>query len=283
MALVGSAPYPQLTGQGTAVGCTPMPGDGWDPSQYGRFRNERRQPFDDLLALVHPVPGGRIVDLGCGTGELTRVLHSRLEAADTLGLDRSAAMLAEADGADGDGIRFALGDIATWSGAGYDVVFANASLHWVPDHRRLLPALGRALAGAGQLAFQVPANGDHLSHTVVWEVAAEAPFAAALSGRMPADHSRNVLAPEAYASLLDESGFADQQVRLQVYGHHLASAAEVVEWVKGTALTPFRAALADPLYEQFVARYREALLSRLGDRQPYFYPFKRILVWARGP
>jgi trans-aconitate 2-methyltransferase len=92
-----------------------------------------------------------------------------------------------------------------------------------------------------------------------------------------------VLGPEAYASLLDDSGFADQHVRLQVYGHRLASSAEVVEWVKGTALTPFRAALPAPLYEQFVARYQKVLLDRLGTCQPYFYPFKRILVWARRP
>jgi trans-aconitate 2-methyltransferase len=260
-----------------------VPRDGWDPSQYERFRHERRQPFEDLLALLHRVPGGRVVDLGCGTGELTSVLHRRVEAADTLGVDRSPAMLAEADRQEGEGVRFTLGDIGTWRGEGYDLVFANASLHWVPDHRQLVPALGRALGSAGQLAFQVPANGDHLSHTVVWEVAAESPFAAALSGRLPVDHCRNVLAPEAYATLLDESGFADQHVRLQVYGHHLTSAAEVVEWVKGTALTPFRVALAEPVFEEFVARYREALLSRLGSQRPYFYPFKRILVWARRP
>ena len=45
--------------------------DTWDPDTYHRFQAERRQPFDDLLALVEPVPSGRVVDLGCGTGELT--------------------------------------------------------------------------------------------------------------------------------------------------------------------------------------------------------------------
>ena len=66
----------------------------WDPAQYDRFRDERQQPFFDLLALVEPRPGMRVVDLGCGTGELTRTLHQRLAAADTLGIDASETMLA---------------------------------------------------------------------------------------------------------------------------------------------------------------------------------------------
>ena len=53
----------------TAVTVTPI--DGWSPDQYHRFRSERREAFDDLLDLCVPVPAGRVVDLGCGTGDLT--------------------------------------------------------------------------------------------------------------------------------------------------------------------------------------------------------------------
>ena len=71
-------------------------GDPWDPGQYDRFKAERRQPFDDLVALCSPVPGGTAVDLGCGTGELTAVVHRSLELAETTGIDSSPAMLARA-------------------------------------------------------------------------------------------------------------------------------------------------------------------------------------------
>ena len=135
-----------------------MSTDAWDPSQYDRFREQRSRPFHDLLSLVRPVAGGRVVDLGCGTGELTRMLHDAVGAADTLGLDRSAAMLNDTARLAVGGLHFALGDIGTWEGAGYDVVFANASLQWVPDHDRLLARLSGALtprrpaglSGAGQ-------------------------------------------------------------------------------------------------------------------------------------
>jgi trans-aconitate methyltransferase len=67
--------------------------DTWDPRQYDKFEREREQPFYDLLALVHRSTGMRVVDLGCGTGKLTRVLHERLDARETIGLDRSEKML----------------------------------------------------------------------------------------------------------------------------------------------------------------------------------------------
>lgn len=255
-----------------------MPQDAWKPEQYARFAAERRQPFFDLLALLHPIPGGSAVDLGCGTGELTRALHENLGATETLGIDNSAAMLAKAKTLAGQGLRFEAGDLAAFAPErAFDVVFSNAALHWAPDHPRLLERLAAAVAPAGQLAFQVPASFDHPSHTAAEDTAREEPFADALGG---APHPRNVLAPEAYAALLDKLGFHEQTVRLQVYGHRLASREEVVEWVKGTLLTDYAKRLPAELYATFLARYRENLFARLPDARPFFFPFKRILARA---
>lgn len=261
-----------------------MTTDGWDPGQYERFAAERAQPFFDLMAMVRPVPDGTVVDLGCGTGELTARLHHHTAAATTVGVDNSAAMLERARGVEAPGLRFEEGDIGSFAPTEPpDVIFANAALHWVPDHPALIARLTSALGPGGQLAVQVPANVDHPSHTVAAEVALEEPFRAAMGGDPPADVVRGVLAPERYAELLDALGFAEQHVRLQVYGHHLDTTADVVEWTKGTALVRFRRVLPPPLFDELVARYRQRLLSVLGDRSPYFYAFKRVLFWARRP
>jgi trans-aconitate 2-methyltransferase len=258
--------------------------DSWDPDQYERFRAERSAPFWDLAALLRPVDAPRIVDLGCGTGELTAELHRRIAARETVGIDNSRAMLERAADHAGDGLRFEAGDIAAYDDTGYDIVFSNAALQWVPDHHAALARWTRLLSPGGQLAVQVPANVDHPSHLLSVETAHESPFVDAMGGAPPPDPVRSVLAPEAYATLLDELGFEVQHVRLQVYGHRLDSTADVVEWVKGTSLTRFRTALADDgLFDALVARYRERLLDCLGMRRPYFYPFKRILFWARLP
>jgi trans-aconitate 2-methyltransferase len=254
----------------------------WDPDQYQRFAAERSQPFYDLLALVQPAAGGRVVDFGCGTGELTAVLHERVEAKETAGIDTSAAMLEKAP--DGAGLTFRTGDLRDTSDVGpVDIVFANASLHWVPDHASVLASWADLLAPGGQLAVQVPANVDHLSHTTSSRLAAESPFLEAFGGEPPPDPVLSVLRPEDYAVLLHRLGFTEQHVRLQVYGHLLGSTADVVEWVKGTSLTRFKEQLPGQMYEEFVDIYRRRLVDALGDQRPFFYPFKRILFWARRP
>lgn len=251
----------------------------WSPEQYERFRDERSQPFFDLLGLVQPIAGGRAIDLGCGTGELTRVMHDRVGARSTIGLDNSETMLERAEQFAGGGLRFKLGTILRFAPrTRFDLIFSNAALQWVPDHERLLPRLADALAPGGQLAVQVPANHDHPSHLIAHEVAAEEPFRSALGGYV---RTVPVREPEWYATTLFALGFDRQSVRLQVYPHVLESAEGVVEWVKGTLLTDYKARLDPAMYDAYLARYGERLLSVLGDQRPYFYGFKRILMWGQ--
>jgi trans-aconitate 2-methyltransferase len=254
--------------------------DTWNPDQYARFRDQRRQPWDDLTALLTPLDRPRVVDLGCGDGALTAELHARLGARETVGVDSSPAMLERAAPLVGGGLRFALGDAASFGGGPYDLIFSNAALHWVPDHAALLPRLCALLAPGGQLAVQVPVNEGHASHQEAAATAAEPPFAAALDGWR---RESPVLAPEWYAATLFELGFAERRVRLEVYGHPLASRDEVVEWVRGTLLTDYQRRLPEPLWPAFLARYRERLAAALPDRSPFLYPYRRLLLWARRP
>jgi trans-aconitate 2-methyltransferase len=192
----------------------------WSPEQYERFKTERRQPFDDLLALVEKRPRMRIVDLGCGTGELTRELHETLGAEETLGIDDSESMLLKAGHFGDEMLRFEKGNIeALVTDKPYDLVFSNAALHWVPDHEQLFVRLTNFLSTRGQIAIQMPANNDHPSHAIAAEVAETLGIA-----RRP-DY---VLPAERYAELLHRLGYERQHVRLQVYGHVLPSTADAL-------------------------------------------------------
>lgn len=259
--------------------------DAWDPEVYRRFATERVQPFHDLVALVEPARIARAVDLGCGSGELTATVSARLSVDDLVGIDSSAAMLGDTRRLTRPGLRFERGDISSWTAAGdHDLVLANASLQWVADHAEVLARWTSALGPGGQLAVQVPANADHPSHRAAVDVALREPFHSALQGDPPADPvAANVLTPERYAEVLHDLGFEHQHVRLQVYGHVLADTASVVAWTSGTTLTRFAARLDPATYDEFVEAYRVEVLRRLGDRSPYFYPFKRILLWGRRP
>ena len=242
----------------------------WDVDQYERFKEERAQPFRDLVALIDPRPNMRIVDLGCGTGELTRFLHEHLSAAETLGIDSSPSMLSKATPS--ANLHFQLGDIGSFTAdKPFDLIFSNAALHWLPDHEALFTRLVSLLAPNGQLAVQMPANHDHPSHRIAAELATS-------FGIEP--RRVNVLPPENYAALLHRLGFTRQHVRLQVYGHVLPSTADVVEWTKGSTLTPYREALSADRYNEFLAEYTTRLVNTLGDERPYFYTFKRVLLRA---
>jgi len=270
--------------------------DAWDPRQYDKFQREREQPFYDLLDLVQPAPNMRVVDLGCGTGKLTRVAHDGLHARETIGIDRSDSMLKEMRaGTQPEGLRFEVGTIEAFAArshreprapadgnGGYDVILSNAALHWVQNHDELLHGLAAALAPSGQLAFQVPAQHDHLTHLIAEELTAVEPFKTAFGGW---HKPQPVLTPEAYARLLYRCGFAAPKVRLIVYPHILASRDEVVEWVKGTLLTEYARHLpADgELFAAFVEEYRRRLVAQLEASTPYFFPFKRILCWGQLP
>ena len=257
-------------------------GEVWDPGQYQKFAAERALPFHDLLALLEPITGGLAVDLGCGTGELTALLHDRTGAGTTTGIDSSEAMLGQARPLARPGLRFEAGDIRTFAPrAEYDLVFSNAALQWVPGHVELFGRLTAALRPGGQLAVQMPANADHPGHTIAAEVAHERPFLDAMDGCPPPDAVRDVMAPERYAGLLDRLGFVELRARLEVYGHHLASTAAIVEWTKGTSLTRFQRVLTPALYQAYLERYRRRLIEVLGTETPYFYAFKRILLWGR--
>lgn len=244
----------------------------WSPEQYARFAAERKQPFVDLLALVERRPRMHVVDLGCGTGELTRELHDTLAADETVGIDNSETMLLKSGSFQGEMLRFEKGDIEAFvTDRPYDLVFSNAALHWVADHESLFKRLTNFLSTRGQIAIQMPANDDHASHRVAAEVAAEF----GIDPRPP-----YVLSAERYAELLFRLGYERQHVRMQVYGHLLPSSDDVIEWVRGALLTHYESLMSPGDFADFLTRYRERLREEIPDERPFFYTYKRVLLWA---
>ena len=250
----------------------------WDPKQYLKFQSERFAPFDDLFALVDVRPRLRVVDLGCGTGDLTLRLAERLPESDVIGLDSSSEMLAQAETLVRPGLRFGQHAIEDVEGE-WDLVFSHAALQWVEDHRALIPRVFSLVAPGGQIAVQVPSNHHHDSHLFIRETAAEEPFRTALGGW---SRIAPVLPIDEYAQILYDNGATDVIVFEKIYPHVLEGADAIADWVKGTALVPYLERLPDDLHEPFMARYREKLRARWPE-SPVFYPFRRTLFVAKRP
>lgn len=256
------------------------PKDAWNPAQYQKFQAERSAPFFDLLNLVESSSFETVIDLGCGSGELTKALHRHVSAAKTLGLDSSAAMLAKSKPHAGGGLSFAQGDINIFAAnAEYDLIFSNAAIQWCDSHERLLKNFFEALKPRGQLAIQLPSNHGYPTHTVATKLAEEAPYQ-----RLVRQRPRNIVLPlEIYAQMLFKLGFEKQLVMEKVYPHVLSSRSDVIEWVKGTLLTHYQSQLDEQTFSRFLEDYKKRLFAVLPDDTPFFYPFKRVFLWARKP
>ncbi|MCE9670683.1 methyltransferase domain-containing protein [Myxococcus stipitatus] len=251
----------------------------WDPTQYSLFRDERKRPFFELLARVEAAPPAHVADLGCGTGDLTRVLVERWPEARVYGVDASVAMVEAARRRPvPPTLRFEVGDLAAWEPpAPLDVLVSNAALHWLTDHEALMERLARKLSARGVLAFQVPANFDAPSHRLVDEVRELPRFAPAL-----ASLRKGRAAPLAtYESWLAALGFSVDAWDT-TYLHLLPGEDAVLQWLSGTTLRPVLAALGPEEGRAFV----EALRPRLRQAYPAHargtpFLFTRRFVVAR--
>jgi trans-aconitate 2-methyltransferase len=251
----------------------------WDPKQYHKFQAERSAPFFDLLALVDVRPNLKVVDLGCGTGELTRQLAEALLNSEVTGIDSSSQMLdaARASAFASPRLHFSQGDQAQLTGE-WDLIFSNAALHWSENHASLMPNLYQRLTPGGQIAVQVPSNHNHISHQIYRETASEEPFKSILNGFQ---RYAPVLSIDEYARLFFEYGAEEIVVFEKVYPHILEDSDAVVEWISGTALVPYFERLGEHK-EAFVNALRPKMRAAMPER-PVFYPFRRTLFSARKP
>ena len=252
----------------------------WEPQRYERFAAERRQPFDDLVALCHSVAGGTIYDLGCGTGSRTIDLPDALNASSVIGIDTSASMLERTVTYDNPRVSFRQDDLRTFtSDSPPDLILSNAALHWVSEHDQVLAGWRSHLSPGGQMAVQIPVNFDHPTQRLIAATAADHLDWFGAAGP-PKLISTNALLPERYAEILHRLGAIEQSVILRVYPHVLPRTLDVVEWLQGTTLRPYRTALKPADYEAFVSDFSQRLVDHYGDVADFLYTFKRILFWA---
>jgi len=270
----------------------------WSPTQYLKFAAPRLRPALDLLARVELDAPSLVYDLGCGTGQLTRLMAARWPGARVVGVDSSAEMLARAAAeAQGAGIEWQQADLAGWSprpspqpaaepaaNGAPQLIYSNAALHWLPDHARLLPRLVHALAPGGVLAVQMPRNFEAPSHTAIADTVRAGPWRERLA---PMLRPSPVAAPAWYLDVLAPvaaSNAAAVDIWETEYLQVLSGTDPVKEWTKGTWLAPFLAALADDgerarFEADYAARVREAYPARADGRT--LFPFRRLFMIVR--
>lgn len=251
----------------------------WDPTQYLRWGDHRLRPALDLLQRVPLERPERIVDLGCGTGNVTAWLRRRWPDARVTGVDASPAMLARARASDAD-VEWQQADVGAWSTSRpVDLLFSNAALHWLDDHASLFPRLLTSVAKEGVLAVQMPRNFGEPSHTSIVDAARQGPWAGRLA---PLIRTEPCKPPGYYWDLLAPR-VAALDVWETIYEQRLEGDNPVADFVKGSWLRPFLDALDAEARPAFEADYR-ARVARAYPPRPdgtTLFPFRRLFIVAR--
>lgn len=176
----------------------PARGQHWDPDRYrteAGFVADLGMPVVDLLS---PIPGERILDLGCGEGRLTAKLVDM--GCEVVGVDFSADQIARArdEGLDAHVMD---GEALTFD-AEFDAVFSNAALHWMKNPRAVIKGVRRALRAGGRFVGEMGGAGN------VAKIKSAVEAALARRGIDPSEGDPWYFPPpDEYRGLLEEAGF----------------------------------------------------------------------------
>ena len=250
----------------------------WNPVQYEKFLKDRTRPARDLAQRLHEYKITTVLDLGCGPGNSTQVLAAQFPKAQIAGADLSPEMLEWAR-KNCPGIPFfqldAAGDLSDYAER-YDLVFSNACLQWIPDHRALLPHLMTILRPGGTLAVQIPVQREHPVHAILHALA-------------QSEKWRDLLTPRPYNNLLAEEYFdllseisADFELWKTVYCHRMPDHESILEWYRGAGLRPYLEQLPKQEAKDFESDVLEALKKEYPHKKngEILFAFPRLFFIA---
>ncbi|MHA2502926.1 MAG: methyltransferase domain-containing protein [Candidatus Kariarchaeaceae archaeon] len=244
----------------------------WNVTQYELYENERLRPALDLLNAI-PITPSKIVDVGCGTGNVTAIMKDRWPAATVLGFDSSPSMIEKARSGRDD-IIWDQKQIEEWvPEEKYDLIFSNAVYHWLPDHPRLFERLFSYLSDGGVFAAQMPNNFDLPTHTTIEEVARENTWSIDLEPKLL---GRPVGSTQQYYDIFQPLASTINLWETH-YTHVLSGDDPVTEWIKGSALRPILDTLDEEEKSLFLSRYRE----RIEQAYPKQTDGKTLLTYRR--
>lgn len=247
----------------------------WNPEQYHKFLDARMRPALDLIAQIPDGPYQSIIDLGCGSSEITHMLQQKYQPETIVGLDSSESMIQDAK-KHYPTMHWQIGSIENTTGE-FDLVFSNAALQWVKNHHDLFRKIASQAKKA--VAIQVPNNFDMPSHVILREIIRENPvFYKKLASTL---RDKPVLTPDVYFDILKER-MAHINVWETTYVQPLTGDAPILEWVKGTALVPVKAGLSPHEYEELLAIYQAELAKAYPKRADgiTLFPFSRLFMVA---
>lgn len=249
----------------------------WDPKKYNEFKNERSKPFDDLSSHIVEKPNLKVIDLGCGTGELTKKLSEKLNSSNVLGIDNSAEMLSKAPKTENLTFREVTIPEQLNTDEKWDLIFSNAALQWIDNHDELFPKIISKINPGGQLAVQMPQQNENLLNKILFELVQEEPFASYLKNWT---RPSPVLTLDQYAKILFENGSKNLVLYEKVYPLISAKKDDFFDFISGSALTVYQERLSENQFNELTAEFKKRIYFYFPN-VPSIYAFRRLIIYAQ--
>ena len=253
----------------------------FDGEAYTKASGLQKEWGNRLIAGLKFEGNEEILDLGCGDGVLTARLATLVPQGNVVGIDASAGMIAAAQKQAGKNLRFVRMNIDDLNFSDrFDLIYSNAALHWVKDHKRLLRNVFAALKPNGRVCWSFAGDGNCRNfYRVVREEMKKREFAAFFDGfvwpwYMPSKSE--------YENLFDDIGFSEVKIEEENADRYFADVGEMVRWIDNPSLVPFVACLSGREKDLFRQRVVDGMIrSSLQSDGTCFETFRRIKVYAR--
>lgn len=248
----------------------------WDPNKYNEFKEERFKPFADLTSHIVDQPNLNVIDLGCGTGELTKKLSLKLTNPKVLGIDDSATMLAKAE--NNENLEFKELSITDQlnTESKWDLIFSNAALQWIDNHGELFPKIISHINPGGQLAVQMPQQNENILNRILLNLVQEEPFASYLNNWT---RPSPVLNLDQYATILFENGGQNLVLYEKVYPLISSKKDDFFDFISGSALTVYQERLNEKEFQELTLEFKKRI-DKYFPTVPSIYAFKRLILYA---
>lgn len=252
----------------------------FDGKKYERASTHQKEWGAKLIAELSLQGTERVLDLGCGDGTLTAQLADLVPSGEVIGIDASHGMIDAAQRKSRRNLTFLLMDINDMDFVEqFDVVFSNATLHWVKDHNVLLRNVNRALCVGGRLRFNFAGEGN-CSH--FYKVIREAMLLEAF-----ADYFSEFVCPwympsvDEYSAVVKASGLGGARVWGENADRFFQNAEQMTNWIDQPSLVPFLVRVSD----RKKGAFREYVVRRMIEETQQadgrcFETFRRINVYA---
>ncbi|HEV2787424.1 MAG TPA: methyltransferase domain-containing protein [Solirubrobacteraceae bacterium] len=249
----------------------------WDADAYHRVSGPQVAMAAAVLDRLDLCGDETVLDAGCGSGRVTRMLLDRLPRGGVIAVDASPEMVARAHeelaGARADVREADLAQLRLAPGEHVDAVFSNATFHWVPDHEALFAALAAALRPGGRLSAQCGGEGNVAGvHAAALQAAADSGLGHRFSGW---PRPWNFAGSEQTAARLRDAGFEDVRCWLQSWP---VTPDEPRAYLETVCLGPHLERLAEHEHDRFL----DAVMARLGERPLLDYVRLNIVAVRSG-